>query len=40
MKQAEVDAGELNGLASSERAELAALRREDRYARKTVGGWE
>lgn len=30
MKQAEVEAGERNGLTSSEREELAALRRENR----------
>ncbi|MFH9296857.1 hypothetical protein [Streptomyces sp. NPDC017520] len=36
MKQAEVDAGERTGLASSEREELAALRRENRRLREDV----
>ncbi|MGW7417627.1 hypothetical protein [Streptomyces sp. NPDC054863] len=36
MKQAEVDAGERNGPTSSEREELAALRRENRRLREDV----
>lgn len=36
-KQAEVDADERDGLTSSEREELAALRRENRRLREYVG---
>ena len=36
VKQAEVDAGERDGLSSSEREELAALRRENRRLREDV----
>ncbi len=36
VKQAEVDASERNGLTSSEREELAALRRENRRLREDV----
>lgn len=36
VKQAEVDAGERDGLASSEREELAALRRENHRLREDV----
>jgi transposase len=36
VKQLEVDAGERDGLASSEREELAAMRRENRRLREDV----
>jgi len=36
VKQAEVDAGQRDGLTSDERAELAALRRENRRLRDDV----